>query len=125
MARDLTTFNGNGSLMPTGRYEINDKWLNVASKGLDLLKFIVEADFQTTRMEHDRLMASEQMKYDYLRQIDVPGKTFSERNEALTRAYAILDKATESDDRELIKASLDVIGKIVGADPTQSKKLID
>lgn len=125
MARDLTTFNGNGSLMPTGRYEINDKWLNVASKGLDLLKFIVEADFQTTRMEHDRLMASEQMKYDYLRQIDVPGKTFSERNEALTRAYAILDKATESDDRELIKASLDVIGKIVGTDPTQSKKLID
>lgn len=125
MARDLTTFNGNGSLLPTGRYEINDKWLNVASKGLDLLKFIVEADFQTTRMEHDRLMASEQMKYDYLRQIDVPGKTFSERNEALTRAYAILDKATESDDRELIKASLDVIGKIVGSDPTQSKKLID
>lgn len=125
MARDLTTFNGNGSLLPTGRYEINDKWLNVASKGLDLLKFIVEADFQTTRMEHDRLMASEQMKYDYLRQIDVPGKTFSERNEALTRAYAILDKATESDDRELIKASLDVIGKIVGTDPTQSKKLID
>lgn len=110
--KDLTTTNGNG-MLTTDRYEISDKWLNVASKGLDILRFIVEADFQTTRMEHDRLLAIEQMKYDYLRQTDIPGRTFSERNEALERAYAVLDKATEEGDKELIKASMELIGKIV------------
>lgn len=110
--KDMTITNGNG-MLTTDRYEISDKWLNVATKGLDLLRFIVEADFQTTRMEHDRLLATEQMKYDYLRQTDIPGKTFSERSEALTRAYAVLDKATEEGDKELIKASMELIGKIV------------
>ncbi len=112
MTKVLTTTNGNGALTPN-HYEISDKWLNVASKGLDLLRFIVEADFQTTRMEHDRLLATEQMKYDYLRQTDIPGRTFSERSEALERAYAVLDKATEEGDKELIKASMELIGKIV------------
>lgn len=112
MTKDITTVNGNG-VLTTGRYEISDKWLNVASKGLDLLKFIVEADFQNSRMEHDRLLATEQMKYDYLRQVDIPGRTFTERNEALARAYAVLDKATEEGDKELIKASMELIGKIV------------
>lgn len=126
MAKELTTWNGNGGIVPTDRYEISDKWLNVASKGLDLLRFVVEADFQTSRMEHDRLMAKEQMKYDYLRQTDVSGRMMAERDEALSRAYAVLDKATESDDRELMKSALDVIGKIVSNGPHKSdEKLLD
>lgn len=126
MAKELTTWNGNGGIVPTDRYEISDKWLNVASKGLDLLRFVVEADFQTSRMEHDRLMAKEQMKYDYLRQTDVSGRMMAERDEALSRAYAVLDKATESDDRELMKSALDVIGKIVSNGPHKNdEKLLD
>ncbi|MCQ2204497.1 MAG: hypothetical protein MJZ15_08660 [Bacteroidales bacterium] len=127
MAKELTTWNGNGGIVPTDRYEISDKWLNVASKGLDLLRFVVEADFQTSRMEHDRLMAKEQMKYDYLRQTDVSGRMMAERDEALSRAYAVLDKATESDDRELMKSALDVIGKIVSNGPhnKNDEKLLD
>lgn len=120
MERDFAPINRGYNMPSNDRYEISDKWLNVASKGLDLLRFVVEADFQTSRMENDRHIAMEQMKYDYLRQTDVPGRMFAERNEALSRAYAVLDKATAADDRELMKSALDLIGRIVSNGPANN-----
>ena len=53
---------------------------------------------------------------------DVLSAVFSERQTALNAHYATLDKALQSDDKELIIASLEGISSIVEKNPLESFK---
>ena len=94
----------------------------LADKAFDVWKMNSQCRNQIKLLELQSKERIAEMTQRYQLCRDVLSAVFSERQTALNAHYATLDKALQSDDKELIIASLEGISSIVEKNPLESFK---
>lgn len=109
-----------------GTLDVNEM-LGAAEKGMDMINNVANVYQRSKEIERDICLIQSAKEVE-LRRIaaqyelcrEVLQGTFGQRQQGLAAYYQVLDKALESDDREMIVAALQGISKIVVSNPLES-----
>lgn len=122
----METNNETMTQQQVGTLDVNEM-LGAAEKGMDMINNVANVYQRSKEIERDICLIQSAKEVE-LRRIaaqyelcrEVLQGTFGQRQQGLVAHYQILDKALESDDREMIVAALQGISKIVVSNPLES-----
>ena len=122
----METNNETMTQQQVGTLDVNEM-LGAAEKGMDMINNVTNVYQRSKEIERDICLIQSAKEVE-LRRIaaqyelcrEVLQGTFGQRQQGLASHYQILDKALESDDREMIVAALQGISKIVVSNPLES-----
>lgn len=99
-----------------------EKHKDLANKALEVWSMNTQCQKEIRKLEVQSQVMIHEMTERYQLCRDILSNVFAERQTALNAHYITLDKAMQSDDRELIISSLKGISSIVEKNPLESFK---